>query len=213
VRAVLAPSIWVNSIEDAKNRATAMKPMFLYFTDKDKKELPWQFLYSAGMQNISRREAVFVYIKLSKRPTNEERKLMRQYRVRRFGTAVLADHNGNLLGRAEVKNSSTLLKQVRKARALVEKIEKDITKRIEKGKSALEKGNTLAAKIQFRSVMRKYPTYDASEEAAEFLEKVKKAEQEKKEKAKAKARKKAKPDKKAEPDKKVEAENKAKDGA
>jgi hypothetical protein len=213
VRAIPAPAVWVNSIDKAKQIATATKPMFLYFTSKDKKKLPWQFVYSTGMQNLSRREAVFVHVKVSKRPTKEEKELMRQYRVSRLGSAVLADHNGNLLGRAEVKNSNTLFKQVKKARALVEKIEKDISERLDKGKSALKKGNTIGAKLYFQTVMRRYPTYDAAEEAAELLEKVEKAEQEKKEKAKAEAQKKAKPDKKPGPEEKAEAGKKGKDSA
>jgi hypothetical protein len=137
-----------------------------------------QFFYNAGMQALSRNDAVFVHVKISGKPTKEDKALMRKYRVRRLGTAVLADHDGNPLAHAEVKLSTKLMKQIRTAREVIRKAAQDIEERMEKAKAALEKGNRNSAEVYYKSIIRKYPTYEQAGTAEECLEKMRKGEEE-----------------------------------
>jgi hypothetical protein len=149
-----------------------IKPLYLFFTDQDRKMLPSRFFYSAGMQNLSKKEAVFVHVKIDKKPTDEQKALMKKYRVTKLGTAVLADPKGNPLAHADAKSSTKLLKQIKKARLLIEKTAKDLDARMTKAKETYEKGNKNYARTLFQAVIRKYPTYDEAKEAAEYVAKI-----------------------------------------
>jgi cell division protein FtsI/penicillin-binding protein 2 len=161
--------------------------MYLFFTDKDQKMLPSQFFYTPGMQNLSKKEAVFVLVKVDKKPTDDQKELLKKYRVTKLDTAVLSDHEGNPLAHAEEKSSSILFKQIKKARALIEKIDKDVSERMEKAKAAYEKGDRNGARVQYQAVIRKYPTYDEATDAAGYVSNIE--EEIKKEKEKEAAKK------------------------
>ncbi len=178
------PPLWVHSIEEARKHTKINKPMYIYFAlDDDKAEMPKQFVYNVGMYNISRKDAVFVLLKIPKKPSDEEKELLKKYGVRRMGTAVLADKDGNLLGSAEVRSPNALLRQIRKIRVTIEEIAKDIFERTEKGKEAVQAGNMDVARIHFQSVIRKYPTYDEAKTAQEYIDKIDNPGGEKKEPA------------------------------
>ena len=121
------------------------------------------------MQTLSQKHAVFARIAVAKQPSDDERALLRKYKVTRTGCAVLADRHGNFIMKAERRNPKRLLKQIVTARKAIAKIEATLAERIEKGESALKDNNKLSATLHFRWIVKNYPGYPEAESAAQQL--------------------------------------------
>lgn len=168
-----SPVVWAKSLEQAQEIASAEKPIYLFFSMKESgKPLPTLYRFNKRMQRISKEDAVFARVEISRKVTKEERELLKKYRVSKPGTAVLADQHGNYLTHAE-KNSSKLDEQIRKVCKLIAHRQKLIDDRLEKGKAALEDGDRFTAKRHFKFLVDKFAGYKEAETAAGLLSKLK----------------------------------------
>lgn len=178
------PVVWSESLEQAQKVASAKKPIYLFFSQKGSgKLLPIQFRFNKEMQRISKENAVFVRIEISKKRTKEERELLKKYKVSKPGTAVLADQHGNYLAHAEPRYTKKLGEQIRKACKLIARKQKLIGSRLEKGKAALKEGDQFMAKHHLKILVDKFAGHKEAEIAAGLLSEL---EEEKTEAAAAK---------------------------
>lgn len=165
-----SPVEWSESLKQAQESASAEKPIYLFFSRKDCDEsLPGQFRFNKEMQRISKEDAVFVRVEISKKATKEERELLKKYKVSKPGTAVLADQHGNYVAHAESRYTKKLGEQIKKACKLIAHKQKLMDDRLKKGEAALKEGDQFMARYHFKLLVDKFDGHKEAETAAGHL--------------------------------------------
>jgi hypothetical protein len=202
------PAVWVFSLKQAKAKAfEKKKPIYLYFASEKyakAKNMPVQFMYNAEMQKLSKQRAIFCLLIIpDKERSDEQKELVKTYKVSRTPYGVVADYYGNPLAKASTTSTSRLSRQITSARKTITKILKMLKVHLEKGKGDMEKGRWATAKYHFKWITRTFPTYPEAEEAAALMKEIEEKE------AKEKAAKEKEAEEKKKPERKEELEDPA----
>ena len=112
--------------------------LFFYVEETSKQEvldprqnteprLPGNFYFNTEMQKISQEVMVFLKVPIQKKPTDKDKELLKQYKIKKLPFAVIADRYFNpLVPGASPKDPKLLMKQAVKAKLVAKKIEKDL---------------------------------------------------------------------------------------
>lgn len=197
------PCEWVFSLENGIAQADDKRPIYIYFTREKHakaKNLPYQFMYSPGMQRLSKKNAVFVLLAIPKKKrSDQQRALLKKYKIGKIPSAVLADRYGNLMTSASHTLTAKVSRQIAATQQAIAKIKRLLADHIKKGEAALERNNAGTAKYHFKWVVSRYPDYPEHDAAVKLLATTAEKEKAAKEKlAKARAKAAAKPEPKPE---------------